>query len=373
MIIGVPKEIKEAENRVGLRPAGVEQLARAGHTVLIERGAGIGSSLEDADYENAGGTILEHAAEVFARAEMIVKVKEPQVEEFEYFRSGMILFTYLHLAAAGEVARALMEAEVTAIGYESVQTDEGRLPLLIPMSEVAGRMSVQEGAKYLESARGGKGILLGGVPGVRPGCVTILGGGTSGLNAAKVARGLGAEVNILDISLDRLRYLDDVLPGIHTMMYSPMALSQLLPRTDVLVGAVLLPGARAPHLVTRGMVQSMQRGSVIVDIAIDQGGCVETSRPTSHMDPIYIVDGVVHYCVTNMPGAVARTSTFALTNATFPYVEKIANLGFEGAIEADPSLWRGVNTYSGRLTNSEVAESIGEIPTSLESLLESNS
>ncbi len=358
MIIGVPKEIKDHEYRVAVTPAGVHQLVEQGHEVLVQSGAGKGSSLSDEDYRKEGANLVKSPEKIFKSADMIVKVKEPQPSEYEMLRPGLILFTYLHLAAETELTRELMKRGVTAIGYETVQLEDGKLPLLTPMSEVAGRMAVHEGAKYLESARGGKGVLLSGVPGVRPGVVTILGGGTAGMNAAKVASGLGARVNILDISLPRLRYLDDILHNVNTLMYTPLALRELLPRTDVLIGTVLVRGARAPKLVSRSMLKLMEKGSVIVDVSIDQGGCIETSKPTTHTDPIYIVDGIIHYCVANMPGAVAHTSTFALTNATFPYVLKLANHGYEETIKKDPALAKGVNVTEGKLTDSAVAEAL---------------
>ncbi len=358
MIIGVPKEIKNHEYRVSITPAGVHQLVEAGHKVLIQKGAGKGSSLSDDDYQHAGGTMCSLAEQIFHESDMVVKVKEPQESEYDYLRPGLILFTYLHLAAEPEVTDELIKRKVTAIGYETVQLENGSLPLLTPMSEVAGRMAVYEGAKYLESARGGKGVLLSGVPGVRPGKVTIIGGGVAGLNAAKVAIGLGAQVTVLDISLPRLRYLDDVLKNVTTLINTPLALRELLLQTDVLIGTVLVKGARAPKLVTRPMLSLMEKGAVIVDVCIDQGGCVETSRPTTHSDPTYIVDGIVHYCVANMPGAVAHTSTVALTNATFPYVKKLADFGLKDALKRDAALAQGVNTYNGYLTDQAVADGL---------------
>lgn len=355
MIVGVPKEIKDHEYRVSVTPEGVHQLVADGHTVLVQTGAGEGSSLCDEEYRKAGAVLEESVEGIFTRSEMIVKVKEPQPSEYRYLRPGLILFTYLHLAAEQTVAEELLKNKVAAIGYETVQLEDGSLPLLTPMSEVAGRMAVYEGAKYLESARGGKGVLLSGVPGVRPGVVTILGGGTAGFNAAKVAVGLGARVNIMDISLPRLRFLEDILRHVTTLIYTPLALEKLLPDTDVLIGAVLVRGGRAPVLVTRPMLKQLGKGSVIVDISIDQGGCCETSRPTTHSNPTYVVDGIVHYCVSNMPGAVAHTSTFALTNATFPYVRKLAALGLLEAVRQDPALAKGVNTIDGFLTDPAVA------------------
>jgi alanine dehydrogenase len=358
MIIGVPKEIKDHEYRVALTPAGVQQLVMGKHQVLVQTGAGKGSSMSDDDYRNAGAKMIKSPERIFAEADIIVKVKEPQPEEYSYLRDGLILFTYLHLAPEPVLTQELMKRNVIAIGYETVQLENGTLPLLIPMSEVAGRMSIYEGAKYLESARGGKGVLLSGVPGARPGDITIVGGGVAGLNAAKVAKGMGARVNIMDISLPRLRYLDDVLHDVTTLIYTPLALEKLLPETDVFIGAVLTRGARASKVLTRKMLKKMEKGSVVVDISVDQGGCTETSRPTTHSDPIYIVDGIVHYCVSNMPGAVAHTSTFALTNATFPYIKELADRGFENAIKTNPALAKGVNVYNGKITDRAVAESL---------------
>lgn len=358
MIIGVPKEIKDQEFRVAVTPAGTDQLVKAGHQVLVQKNAGKGSSMSDQEYRDAGATIVNSAKQVFERAEMVVKVKEPQPSEIKMLRSGQILFTYLHLAPEPELTRALMKQNVAAIGYETVQLEDGSLPLLTPMSEVAGRMSVYEGAKYLESTRGGKGLLISGVPGVRNATVTIIGGGVAGMNAATVALGLGAHVNVLDISLPRLRYLEEVLHGINTVYYTPMALEALLRQTDLLVGTVLVRGARAPKIVSRKMLRTMEKGSVVVDVSIDQGGCIATSKPTTHTDPTFIVDGIVHYCVANMPGAVAHTSTVALTNATLPYVLKLANQGFYDAIQNDASLANGVNTHKGKLTDAAVAEAL---------------
>ncbi|MGC9328682.1 MAG: alanine dehydrogenase, partial [Candidatus Hinthialibacter sp.] len=314
--------------------------------------------------------LVKSASKIYQAAELIVKVKEPQPEEYPFLREDLILFTYFHLAAEPDLTRELLQRKVNAVAYETVQLDDGSLPLLTPMSEVAGRMAVHEGAKYLESARGGKGILLSGVPGVRPGVVTILGGGAAGLNAAKAALGLGARVNIFDVSLPRLRFLDDILPNVTTLIYTPMALEEILPSTDVLIGAVLIQGARTPRLVTTKMIKLMEPGSVIIDVCIDQGGCVETSRPTTHSNPTYILDGVVHYCVSNMPGAVAHTSTFALTNATFPYVQKLASLGFAGAVRQDEALAHGVNVCRGFLTNRAVAEAHKRKYTPLAGILE---
>lgn len=357
MKIGLPKEIKVKENRVALTPGGVATLIRRGHTVTVERGAGVGSGIHDSEYE-AAGAVLGTAAEAWA-AEMVVKVKEPVPSEYGYLRPDLLLFTYLHLAADRPLTEALLAAGTTAVAYETVQLEDGSLPLLTPMSEVAGRLSVQAGAYYLQKPVGGRGVLLGGVPGVQPGHVLIVGGGVVGTNAAKMAMGLGAKVTVLDVSHRRLTYLDDVFFGkLTTMMSSEANIRALLPETDLLIGAVLIPGAKAPHLVTRDMLPLMQEGSVIVDVAVDQGGCVETIHPTTHDDPTYVVDGVIHYGVANMPGAVPRTSTFALTNATFPYLLLLADQG-TWALFRNPALMRGLNTYRGKLTYQGVAEAFG--------------
>ncbi|WP_456414735.1 alanine dehydrogenase [Oceanithermus profundus] len=357
MKIGVPKEIKTLENRVAMTPGGVESLVKRGHEVWVERGAGVGSGLADAEYEAAGARLV--SAEEAWSAEMVVKVKEPLPEEYKYLRSDLILFTYLHLAASEELTRAMLESGVIGIAYETVQTEDGALPLLVPMSEVAGRMATQEGAKYLEKSFGGRGVLLGGVPGVAPADVVILGGGTVGINAAKIAVGMGAHVTILDVNHARLQYLDDVFAGRLTTLTSTEAnIKKAVRYADVLIGAVLIPGAKAPHLVTREMLPTMKEGSVIVDVAVDQGGCVETIKPTTHAEPTYVIDGVVHYGVANMPGAVPRTSTFALTNQTLPYALKLAEKGV-AALEEDPALLKGLNTYHGRLTYAAVAEAFG--------------
>ncbi len=369
MKIGIPREIKESECRVGMTPADVHQLAGDGHQLFIEHDAGLGSNFTDDEYADAGAKVLATAKEIFDAAEMIVKVKEPQPSEVEMLNEDHILFTYLHLAPMPELTKGLLESGVCAIGYETVELEDGTLPLLTPMSEVAGKMAVQEGAKYLESASGGRGILLGGVPGVRSARVVVLGGGVAGLNAAKVAVGLGADVTVFDISLPRLRYIDDVLPHVTTVKYTPHALRETLPITDLLIGTVLIRGARAPRLVTREMVASMPRGSVLVDVAIDQGGCVETSRPTTHSNPTYVLDDVIHYCVTNMPGAVANTSTFALTASTYPYVRDLASKGVPQALVDDRALACGVNTYKGKLTNLAVAEAVDMPFTPLDELL----
>lgn len=370
MIVGVPKEIKQSEYRVALTPAGVTSLTSAGHQVLVEAGAGTGSGFEDGDYEREGAQLLNTAAEVWSRSEMIMKVKEPLAEEFEYFREGLLLFTYLHLAAAPELTKALVDKGVTAIAYETVQLPNGSLPLLTPMSEVAGRMSVQVGAQFLEAFNGGRGVLLGGVPGVAPAEVVIIGGGIVGTNAAKIALGMGASVVILEKSADRIRYIDDVFGGrIQTLMSSPYQIAEAVSRADLLIGAVLIPGARAPHLVTEQMVESMKKGAVIVDVAVDQGGSIATvDRPTTHKDPIYIKHGVVHYAVANIPGAVPRTSTFALTNVTMDYALKLANGGLH-AIEQSIPLQKGVNAHAGKLTYEPVALATGLPYTSIDKCL----
>jgi alanine dehydrogenase len=360
MIIGIPKEIKDNEYRVSLTPAGAHTLAQAGHRVLMETGAGAGSGFPDEEYMDAGAEMVPTHAEAFERAEMVMKVKEPLPQEYPLLDHGPLLFTYLHLAAEEQLTHALMQSETTAIAYETVQLADRSLPLLTPMSEVAGRMSVQVAAHYLERPRGGRGKLLGGVPGVLPADVVIVGGGTVGTNAAEMALGMGASVLILDINTDRLRYLTEVLHGnLMTLASNALNIAEAVKRADVVIGAVLLPGAKAPQLVTRHMVKSMKPGSVIVDVAVDQGGCIETTRPTSHSDPIFLVDEVIHYCVTNMPGAVPRTSTYALSNATLPYAVKLANTGFIQAVKEDPALARGVNVHRGQITCSAVAESFG--------------
>ncbi|RMH43211.1 MAG: alanine dehydrogenase [Deltaproteobacteria bacterium] len=364
MIIGCPKEIKTREYRVGLTPAGAHMLAARGHRVLIERGAGEGSLIPDEAYARAGAEIVDTAAGVWGQADMIVKVKEPIAPEFPLMREGQILFTYLHLAAAQELGAHLLERRVDSVAYETIELDDGSLPLLTPMSEVAGRMAVQVGAVCLEKEHGGKGILLGGVPGVRRGRVVIIGGGTVGSNAARVAMGLGAQVTVLDVNLQTLGYLDDIYQGrIHTLYSDPHNIEQAVLQCDLLIGAVLIAGARAPRLVTEDMVSRMEPGSVIVDVAVDQGGCVETCRPTNHDEPTYELHGVVHYCVANMPGAVPNTSTYALTNATIPYVKAIADLGLEGAAKANPAIARGINTFRGTCPHAAVAEALSIAPT----------
>jgi alanine dehydrogenase len=360
MIVGVPKEIKDHETRVGLVPSGVAALREAGHEVLVETHAGEGSSLTDREYAEAGATILDGAAEVWQRAGLIVKVKEPQKAEYEFFRPGLILFTYLHLAPLPELTDKLVAAKVAGVAYETIRERDGSLPLLTPMSEVAGRMSVQVGAQYLQRPTGGRGILLGGVPGVAPGNVVILGGGIVGTNAAKIAVGMGAHVTIIDRSLNRLRELDDIFSGqVVTLASNAWTIGENVGTADLVVGAVLIPGASAPRLVRRETIARMRRGAVVVDVAIDQGGCFETSHATTHTEPVYFVDGVVHYCVSNMPAAVPHTSTLALTNATFPYLLELADHGLEGACQRHAALREGVNTYQGFVTYKGVGESQG--------------
>ena len=358
MITGVPKEIKEQEQRVALLPSGTTQLTKHGHSVLVERNAGLGSGYPDQDYVKAGAEIVGQAKEVFARADMIVKVKEPLKAEFPLLRKGQILFTYLHLAASKSLTEALLKSGVTGVAYETIQVDH-RLPLLEPMSEIAGRMSVVMGANFLAKYNGGSGVLLGGVPGVLPGRVVVLGGGTSGVNALRMAKGLGADATILDVDVERLRFLDIAIENLHTLYSNEANLDDLMPDCDLLIGAVLLPGAKAPKLITRAMLRKMKPGSVMVDISIDQGGCAETSRPTTHLDPVYVEEGVTHYCVANMPAAYARTATQALTNVTYRYVELLADFGLEGACKKQPTLIGGINTRDGRLTCNAVAEAHG--------------
>jgi alanine dehydrogenase len=356
VIVGLPKEIKDNEYRVGLTPAGVRALTDAGHKVVVERGAGDGSGFDNELYERAGATLLDSPDDVWAQGEMIVKVKEPIAPEYARMREGQLLFTYLHLAPDRELTRQLLERKVTGVAYETITDRRGTLPLLTPMSEVAGRMAIQVGATYLEKMMGGRGILLGGVPGVPAARVVIIGGGVVGTNAAKIAVGMGAHVTIIDNNLDRLRELDDIfLSKISTLASSAYMIHDAISEADLIVGAVLVPGAAAPKLVTRSMLKDVPNGAVIVDVAVDQGGCIETTHPTTHSEPTYYVEGVLHYCVANMPGAVPRTSTFALTNATLPYALKLANQGFMQAISSDPGLKAGVNTYAGRLTYEAVA------------------
>src|SRR5213596_2504984 len=358
MIIGVPKEIKEQEQRVGLLPSAANQLVRRGHSVLVEKNAGIGSGYPDEEYVKAGAEIVDQAKEVFARADLIVKVKEPLPAEWPLLRKDQILFTYLHLAASKPLTEALLKSGVTGVAYETIQVGN-RLPLLEPMSEIAGRMSVVMGAYFLAKHNGGNGVLLGGVPGVLPGRVVVLGGGTSGVNAARMATGLGADVTILEVDLERMRFLDITMHSAHTLYSSEAHLQELMPSVDLLIGAVLVPGAKAPKLITRAMLKAMKTGSVLVDIAIDQGGCAETARPTTHHDPVFVVEGVTHYCVANMPAAYARTATQALTNVTYRYVELLANFGLDGACKKQPALIGGINTRDGRLTCKAVAEAHG--------------
>jgi alanine dehydrogenase len=361
MHIGVPREIKVHEYRVGLVPAGVRELVAAGHQITVQSGAGAGIGVDDGQYVAAGARTAGSAAEVFARADMIVKVKEPQPVEIQMLKAGQVLFTYLHLAADPAQARGLMSAGCTAIAYETVTAPNGSLPLLTPMSEVAGRMSIQVGAASLQKANGGYGVLLGGVPGVPASKVVILGGGVAGTHAAEIALGMRADVTVLDRSLERLRQLSAQFgPALRTAYSTTDAIERLVHDADLVVGAVLIPGAAAPRLVTRAMVRTMKPGSVLVDISIDQGGCFETSRPTTHADPTFVVDGVVHYCVANMPGAVPRTSTFALTNATLPYVRALADLGWEAAFQRYPGLAAGLNVQAGRITHEVVAQALAE-------------
>jgi len=353
-----------------MTPAGVEIMRQNGNRVLVEINAGTGSGFADAAYVGAGAEIVDTAKEIFARADMVMHVKEPQPSEYDLIREDQIVFTYLHLAAAGELTRVLIRTGSVNIAYETIQKVDGSLPLLTPMSEVAGRMSIQQGAKYLEMAQGGDGVLLGGVPGVDPGIVLILGGGVVGMNAAKTACGLGAKVYVLDMNLDRLRYLSDVMPSnCFPLMSSPAAVRDLISRADVVVGAVLIPGAKAPKLVTRDMLKTIKKGAVLVDVAIDQGGCFETSKPTTHSDPIYTVDGVVHYCVANMPGAVPKTSTMALTNATLPYAVQIANKGWKRAMKENREIKLGANVVKGKVTYKGVSDAFGLEYTPIDDLL----
>jgi alanine dehydrogenase len=361
MIIGVPKEVKDNEYRVGMVPAGVKALVDAGHKVLVQANAGAGSSMPDDEYKAAGAEIVATAADVWGKADMVVKVKEPYGDEPKMFREGLVLFTYLHLAPIPDLTEELLKKKVTGIAYETVTDRNKTLPLLTPMSEVAGRMSVQVGASYLEKEKGGRGVLLGGVPGVPPAKVVIIGGGIVGTHAAKMAIGMGANVTIVDLSLNRLRELDDIFGArIQTQASNAYSIAKATSECDLLIGGVLIPGASAPKLVTKQMVSKMKKGAVIVDVAIDQGGCVETAKPTTHSNPSYVVDGVVHYCVTNMPGAVPHTSTLALTNATFPYALKLANMGAEKAMKSDAGLMEGLNTYKGQITYKAVADSQGK-------------
>jgi alanine dehydrogenase len=360
MRIGVPREIKVHEYRVGLVPAGVRELVGAGHEVIVEAGAGNGIGVDDAQYRAAGASIAANAADVFARAELVVKVKEPQLVECAMLRPGQVLFTYLHLAADPAQAKALMKSGTTAIAYETVTAPNGSLPLLTPMSEVAGRMSIQVGAASLQKANGGYGVLLGGVPGVPPAKIVILGGGVAGTHAAEIAVGMRADVTIVDRSVNRLRELSSIFgPALRTAYSTTETIERLVRDADLVVGAVLIAGAAAPKLVTRAMLKTMKPGTVLVDISIDQGGCFETSRPTTHADPTFVVDGIIHYCVANMPGAVPRTSTFALTNATLPYVRALADLGWQAALKRDPGLAAGLNIHAGEITHDVVAKALG--------------
>lgn len=360
MIVGIPREVKSDEYRVAIVPVGVEELIRAGHKVVLQAGAGVGSGIADDLYASCGATIVETAAEVWKQADLIVKVKEPQPDEWPHMRAGQTVFTYFHFAAEEKLTHACQKSGIAAVAYETIKDQKGGLPLLTPMSEVAGRMSIQQGAKYLERPQEGRGILLAGVPGVAPATVVVLGGGVVGANAAKTAAGLGANVYILDVNLERLRYLDDVMPkNVTTLFSNRHNILDLLPWSDLLIGAVLIPGAKAPHLIKREDLKKLPPRSVVIDVAIDQGGCLETSRPTTHAKPIYIVDDIVHYCVTNMPGAVGRTSTYALTNVTLPYALQLANKGVDRAIRENAGLAAGLNIHHGKITNQAVAETFG--------------
>ena len=369
MKIGVPTEIKPSENRIGMVPAGVDALVRDGHTVFVQKGAGLGSGITDEEFTAVGGRILPDADAIYGEADMIVKVKEPIAEEYPRIRKGQLLFTYFHFAASQTLTDAMVASGADCVAYETVEAN-GTLPLLTPMSEVAGRMAVQEGAKYLEKPMGGRGVLLGGVPGVHAGRVVILGGGVVGHNACKMAAGLGAHVTIMDIDMDRLRYLDDVMPANVTTRFSNrLGILEELERADLVIGAVLITGYKAPNLITREDLKSMLPGSVIVDVAVDQGGCVETIKPTTHLDPVYEVDGIVHYGVANMPGAVPRTSTFALTNVTLGYARRLANLGLRKALKADPGLAKGANVMNGVITHEGVAEAFSRKSVALDEVL----
>lgn len=360
MKIGIPAEIKNNEYRVAMPPSAVKEFITHGHAVMVEAGAGLGSGFLDEEYTEVGAAVADTAEEVWMGSEMILKVKEPQPQEYPFLRDDLVLFTYLHLAAAEDLTRAVIESGVTGIAYETVELADRSLPLLKPMSEVAGRMAIQEVARYLEKPEGGRGMLLGGIPGVRPAEILILGAGTVGTQAAHIAAGMGAHVTIMDINLERLRYLSEILPGNVTTLYANQAtIGERVRVADGVIGAVLIAGARAPHLVTREMISTMQPGSVIVDVAVDQGGCVETTHPTTHSDPIYYVDDVLHYGVANMPGAVPRTSTFGLSNATLSYALKIADLGLNEALQRDPALCKGVNTHRGQLVYAPVGEAFG--------------
>jgi alanine dehydrogenase len=370
MIVGILKEIKTAENRVCMTPAGVEVMKQHGHTIVVEKDAGVKSGFEDVDYVEHGAEIAATPKEVFDRSDMVMHVKEPLPSEYDLIRKDQIVFTYLHLAAAEELTRVLIKSDSICIAYETIQKADRSLPLLTPMSEVAGRMATQQGAKYLEMTQGGLGVLLGGVPGVDPGTVMVIGGGIVGINAAKMACGLGAKVYILDMNLDRLRYLSDVMPSnCIPLMSSPATIRKLAKEADVVIGAVLIPGAKAPKLITRDMLKTMKKGAVLVDVAIDQGGCFETSKPTTHTEPIYTVDDVVHYCVANMPGAVPKTSTIALTNATLPYAVEIANKGWKRAMQENTEIKLGANIINGKVTYKAVADAFDLEYTSIDELL----
>jgi alanine dehydrogenase len=359
-VVGVPREIKQDEDRVAIAPSGVHFLVEHGHEVLIEKGAGLGSGISDAEYRHAGASLAETARDVYASCQVIAKVKEPLPSEYSLIRPGQVIFTFFHFAASRDLTRAMIESGASCVAYETLEDSHGRLPLLTPMSEVAGRMAVIEGAKYLERPVGGRGVLISGVPGVEPAKVVILGGGVVGLNAAQIAAGVGAQVTIFDVNADRLRYLHDVLPPNVTTLYSnPLMIKKKVLQADLVIGAVLVAGAKAPLLVTREDVHRMKDGSVILDVAVDQGGCVETCRPTTHSDPIYIEEGVVHYCVANMPGAVARTSTFALTNATLPFLRVLAAAGIEGFVALGEPAARGLNIHGGKVFHAGVAEAFG--------------
>mmetsp|Transcript_13795 Transcript_13795/g.6847 ORF Transcript_13795/g.6847 Transcript_13795/m.6847 type:complete len:383 (+) Transcript_13795:2216-3364(+) len=370
MIIGILKEIKTEENRVAMIPVGVEAMKQNGHVILVEKGAGRGSGFEDTAYIEAGAQLVDTSEEIFKRSDMVMHVKEPLRPEYKLIREGQVIFTYLHLADAEELTNVLINSSSINIAYETIQKADGSLPLLTPMSEVAGRMAVQQGAKYLEIAQGGRGILLSGVPGVEPGTVVIIGGGVVGSNAAKLACALGAKVYLLDINLERLRYLSEIMPSnCFLVKYDPLTIQKLVRIADLVIGAVLIPGAKSPKIITKEILKTMKKGAVIVDVAIDQGGCFETSKATTHSDPIYIIDGIVHYCVANMPGSVAKTSTRALTNATLPYAVEIANKGWKKAAKENPEIKAGINIAKGKVTYNGVAEAFGLKYTHIDELL----
>ncbi len=371
MIIGVPAEIKDSENRIAITPSGVKALKDDGHEVMVETDGGVGSGISNEKYIDAGAEMVDEPAEIFERADMIMKVKEPLPEEYELLQEEQILFTYLHLAAFENLTEVLCKKNITSIAYETIEDEEGNLPLLTPMSEVAGRLATQAGARFLEKPQGGNGVLLGGIPGVKPGKVVVIGGGTVGLNATKMAVGLGADVTVLEKSEEQMRYIDDIFQGrVKTLMSSEYNLHAESSQADLLIGAVLIPGAKAPKLVTEELLKGMPDGSVFVDVAIDQGGIAETSRATTHSDPVYVEHGVVHYCVANMPGAVARTSTFGLTKSTIPYAKKLANIGYEKAMLEDMGLAKGLNTYQGEVTYKAVADAFDMEYTPVEEVLE---